>query len=598
LDLLSCQIGIDMKDGRMKETEIGTKEGPIMPVTTKVENAAQAYLELLASRGIEYFFANPGTDFASIIDGFARREAEGKAFPRPMAVPHETPLVSMAHGYYLITGKPQAAMVHVGIGTANGLGALMTAHRARVPILFSAGRTPITEEGNPASRGVYIHWGQEAYDQAGIVREYVKWDYELRDPSHLEDVVDRAIALAMTEPRGPVYLTLPREVLATPLEEMTFKGRARYDLPTFHPDPEKIEEAADLLTRARFPLIITSSAGRSPAAVQALKELAESGAIGVVSFFPEYMNFATSHPCHQGFSPDPHFPEADVILVIDSDVPWFPNTAKPGGSTRVISAGIDPFYSDYPMRSFPSDLTLQGEPGLVLAGIGRAMARHPDRDEERLQIRMKILREKHDELVKGWQESAKRTAHDRPIDPQWVSYNVNRVLRDDTVVVNEYDNSMREHAGQRPGSFFSSPHGGFLGWGVGAALGIRLASPEGVVIATVGDGSYIFSVPSACHLLSATQNLPILVIVYNNQCWSAVKGATLALHPEGWAARTNNFPMSQLGEARYEKICEAFGGYAERVEGPEQMGPALERALYAVREEKRQALLNVVCKHP
>ena len=175
-----------------------------MKVKTRIETAAQAYLELLSLRGIDYFFANAGTDFVSIVDAFAYRQSQGKDLPRPLTIPHETPLVSMAHGYYLVTGRPQVAMVHVGVGTANALGALLAASRARVPILFSAGRTPITEEGSPASRSNYIHWGQESFDQAGMVREYVKWDYELRTPSQLETVVDRALTMAMTEPRGPV----------------------------------------------------------------------------------------------------------------------------------------------------------------------------------------------------------------------------------------------------------------------------------------------------------------------------------------------------------------------------------------------------------
>jgi len=119
------------------------------------------------------------------------------------------------------------------------------------------------------------------------------------------------------------------------------------------------------------------------------------------------------------------------------------------------------------------------------------------------------------------------------------------------------------------------------------------------VIATVGDGSYMFGVPSACHFVSTSYQLPILFIVYNNQCYRAVKRATRALHPKGWAVRKNLYPLSELQPtANYEKICEAFGGYGERVESPDQVGPALKRALYAVKHEKRQALLNMICKNP
>ena len=564
----------------------------------KPGTVAEAYLELLSLRGVDCFFANAGTDFASLVEAFALRQEQGKDRPRPLTIPHEIPLVSMTHGYYLAKGRPQVAMVHVNVGTANGLGAVIGAHRARVPILFSAGRTPITEEGSPASRTRYIHWGQESYDQAAMVREYVKWDYELRTPSQLEAVVDRAFTMAMTEPRGPVYLTLPREVLAAPMEQRSFQAEPRQDIPTFYPEPEKIKAATDLLVKAKFPLIITSSAGRSPDAVRALKDLAEAGAMGVVPFFPEYMNFPTDHPCHQGFMPDPFFEKADVILVVDCDVPWHPSTKKPQDATKIIQAGIDPLYSAYPMRSFPSDLTVQGAPAAVLSELARSIKAHPQRDKAVIDARMETLTRDHEAMVRGWQNSALKAADDTPLDNQWVSHNISRILDENTVVVEEAIMTGLNRAACHPGNYFYLPHAGYLGWCMGAALGIKLGRPESTVIATVGDGSYMFGVPSACHFVSMSYKLPILIIIYNNQCYFAVKRATRGLHPEGVAVEKDQYPLSELKPAGdYEKICEAFGGYGERVESPDQVGPALERALYAVRKEGRQAVLNMICRH-
>ena len=167
------------------------------------------------------------------------------------------------------------------------------------------------------------------------------------------------------------------------------------------------------------------------------------------------------------------------------------------------------------------------------------------------------------------------------------------------MVVNEYHNAVPEQCQFSPGNYFCSPHAGYLGWSLGTALGIKLASPEKTVIATVGDGTYMFSVPSACHAVSTSYDLPILIIVYNNRCWNAVKRSTRAVFPDGIAAEENLYPLSDLGPtAHYEKICEAFGGYGERVERPDQVGPALDRALQVVRQEKRQALLNMICKRP
>src|SRR5919204_1951110 len=188
--------------------------------TIAIESTGEAYLELLRDRGIEYFFGNGGTDFAPLVEAFAKSAAQGSTIPQPITVPHEYVAVSMADGFYRVTGRPQAVMVHVIVGTANAASAIMNASRANVPMLFSAGRTPLTEEGLKGARNIHIHWAQESFDQGGLVREFVKWDYELRQVVQLESVVDRALELAMAEPRGPVYLTLPREVLAQPLGEL------------------------------------------------------------------------------------------------------------------------------------------------------------------------------------------------------------------------------------------------------------------------------------------------------------------------------------------------------------------------------------------
>ena len=561
---------------------------------------AEAYLELLSMRGIDYFFANPGTDFASIIEAFARREEQGKARPRPITVPHEIPLVSMAHGYYQATGKPQVAMAHVNVGTANGLGGLIASNRGRVPILFSAGRTPITEEGGPAARNGFIHWGQESFDQAATVREYVKWDYELRRPDQLENVVDRAITMAMTEPKGPIYLTFPREVLAASIGSVRLHTDHRYDLPTFYPDPTKIEEAAELIATAEFPLIITSSLGRATGAVEILTGLAETWAIGVISAFPEYVNIPPGHPCYQGSVSEPILDEADVILVLDCDVPWHPNRGKPKDSATIIQAGIDPFYGNYPIRGFHSDLTLQGEPCLVLSAIQEALRRKKEKDQKVIiDSRMRRLQDRHEKMIKDWDESVTKCSREQPLEYFWVTGKVKKILGEDTIVVDEALGSMMNRTTGLPGTYFGSPHAGYLGWGLGAALGMKLGQPDKTVIAAVGDGCYMFGVPSACHFVSNAYRLPILFIVYNNQCYRAVKWATKELYPDGRAARKNQFPLSDLQPvADFEKICEAFGGYGEKVESPDQVGPALDRALYVVRHEKRQALLNMVCKHP
>src|SRR6185437_9556728 len=179
--------------------------------------------------------------------------------PKPILVPHENLAVSMAHGAYLMNGRPQAVMVHVNVGTANSINNLINASRDRIPIILAAGRTPITEKGAFGSRSRPIHWAQEMFDQAGMVRETVKWDYELRVPAQVGDVVSRAVEVSMARPRGPVYLVLPREPLSSTLSEPIGPVKPRPLSAAPHPDPHSIITLAEWIAAAERPLIITAA---------------------------------------------------------------------------------------------------------------------------------------------------------------------------------------------------------------------------------------------------------------------------------------------------------------------------------------------------
>jgi acetolactate synthase-1/2/3 large subunit len=568
------------------------------PVTVSVDNTAQAYLEILRDRGIKYFFGNAGTDFAPLVDAFARFSSEGKDFPKPILVPHEFTAVSMAHGYAMVTGEPQVVMVHVNVGTSNGLTGVMNASRANIPLIFTAGRTPITEGEVKGGRNLHIHWAQESFDQASMVREYVKWDYELRCFAQVEKVVDRALNIAMSEPKGPVYLSLPREVLVEEHREFTYTpARPRlYARPG--PDAEALRQAAAWLSEAENPLVITSMVGKNPAAVGELVKLCESFALPVtIPMSNLYLNFPTEHPLHLGFDPMNYLAGSDVILVIEADVPWFPIRSNPKPEARIIQMGVDPFFSRYPIRTFPADVPLACDPEAGLRALREALSRHRSGREKAIRERYKRLAREHDSQRAAWKTAAEKLQRERPIDMEWVSYCVGKIRDTDTVLINEYDLRAHQVPIHEPGSFFASPMSSGLGWCFGAALGVKLARPESVPLICMGDGAYHFTAPTACHFVA--QNLPVVAVVFNNQCWNAVKGSVLDLYPQGWATRKKHFVLCDLEPVPvYEKIVEAFGGYGERVEDPEEVIPALKRAVKAVREEKRQALLNVICKHP
>ncbi len=568
--------------------------------TVEVETTGQAYLELLRERGIDYFFANAGTDFAPLIDAFARFAEQGKQTPRPITVPHENAAVAMAHGYYLVTGKPQVVMVHVTVGTGNAINGIINAARDHIPIIFTAGRTPITETGLPGSRNINIHWAQEAFDQAGMVREYVKWDYELRHMGQLEAVVDRALEIAMTEPRGPVYLTLPREVLAESQVEFCMTSPVRRDLGgRLYPDPHAIEAAAEMLAAAERPLIITSTSGRNAETVGHLVALAESFAIPVVVFSPRYLCFPTNHPLHLGFAPDPFLPMADAVLVVDSDVPWFPSVTNPPSECNVIQMGLDPSYGAYPIRSFPCDVAIRADSTVAVPLLTAALAPHRDRARDRIAARFSRLQAVHEEQRTAWRQAVESVRDDSPLDPQWITHCINEMKDDDTIIVNEYDLVPTQATFTKPGTIFALSPAGGLGWGLGASLGAKLAAPDTLVIATLGDGSYMFGNPTPCHFVSQALGVPTLTVIFNNRVWNAVRRANLGMYPNGWAAKTQHFPLSELQPSpHFEVLVTANGGYGERVEHASEVRPALQRALKAVREEGRQAVLNMICKHP
>jgi len=562
----------------------------------KVDSVAEAYLALLAERGIEYLFANAGTDFAPIVEAYAKAAHSGLPAPKPIIATHENLALSMAHGYAAASGHVPAVMVHVSVGTANALCGVFNGARANVPILFTAGRSPLTEEGLPGARDTYIHWAQEMFDQAGMLREIVKWDYELRNGIQLETVIDRALTIATSPPEGPVYLSLPREVLAEKLPGFSYEAPARRvaaSMPA--PDESAILTAARILAAAQHPLIITADAGRDREAVPALAQFAERFAIPVIEHRQRHLSLPSDHPCHLGYNPGALLGDADAILVIDCDVPWIPSRAKPSPECKIVHLGVDPLFSRYPIRGFPADVAITGATRLALPLLGRALA--PLVGEPGIAARRRHIAERCETIEAGWRKLRDEARAMRPINPVWVSACLAEARDPSSAIVNEYT-LLPEHCPSfRAGGFFGSSPAAGLGWGAGAALGVKLAEPDREVIAVLGDGSYLFANPVAVHHASHLHRLPVLFVVVNNAMWGAVRRATLGMYPTGEAARSNRPPFIDLDELpAFEAVCAASGGYGERVEDPAELPAALGRALHAVNVEKRQALLNVICQ--
>ncbi|GJD56863.1 thiamine pyrophosphate-requiring protein [Methylobacterium dankookense] len=554
----------------------------------EVRSAADVLLRQLTACGIDYFFANGGTDFPPIAEAFARAETTGEAVPRPMVIPHENLAVAMAHGVYMVSGRPQAVMVHVNVGTANAVNAVLDASRDETPVLLFAGRSPYSEAGRHGARTRYIHWAQEMFDQAGMLREAVKWDYELHLPEQAGEIVTRAHQVAMSAPRGPVYVTLPRDTLAG---AAALPGAPAAPVlapvPAPFPDPAAVARLAGWLAEAERPVIVTASAGRSEAGFRALAGFAERHAVPVVSFHQRFLNIATDHPCFAGFEPGPWIQDADLVIALDCDVPWIPSIQNPPEGARIAHLGIDPAYTRYPMRGFRADLCLPGEAAILLDALERALG--SPLDTGRLAGRREAIARRRAPVTTP---SARGT-----ITPDWISACVAEAVGPEAIIVNEYPLRLDHCPRTRAGTYFGLSPAGGLGWGLGAALGAKLAAPDKLVVATLGDGAYIFANPTASHWAAAAHDLPVLTVVFNNALYGAVRNSTLAMYREGYAAKNRGRMLADLGPSPdFERVVEASGGLGLRVENAEALPGALAEAVAAVRAG-RQALVNVVCEY-
>jgi acetolactate synthase-1/2/3 large subunit len=567
-------------------------------MSSPTRSVAANYLQALLDRGIDHVFANAGTDTAPIIEALVTARNAGIKTPEFLTVPHENVAISMAHGYFLATGKPAAVMVHVTVGTANALCGLMNAARDQAPILLTAGRTPSTETGHIGSRNASIHWGQDSFDQGGLVREWVKWDYELRPGQAPEEIVGRALDIAMSEPKGPVYLCMPREVLG----DLTDKNcpaprpRALGALPAT-PSLAGIKQAAQWLSEAKFPLIITSSSGRDGANVARLGRIAENFGIGVA--MPgepgaRELNIPTTHPMFIGVHPAEAIAQADAVLIIDCEVPWWPSKVSPLPHAKLIHVAPDPMFNRYPVRGFQMDLAISGSSSQALEMLEQALQMACSTQPALVASRQAQFKAISGERTRKLQALVQSMQQHTPLHPAWIAHCINQVIDDDTIIINEMGVPMDFLALKTPRSYLSSSLAGGLGFGLGAAVGAKLGAPDKKVILIVGDGSYMFGCPTAAHHVARMYGLPTTTLVMNNARWNAVRRSTLGMYPEGQASKEAMMPLVSLGESpAYEGIMQACGGIGEKVEDPAALIAALQRCL-AANANGQSALLNLV----
>ncbi|MFC1920099.1 thiamine pyrophosphate-requiring protein [Chloroflexota bacterium] len=564
-----------------------------------VEEGAEAFIELLNANNVEYIFLNPGTDTFPIQEAISKFKALGKRTPEVILCLHESMAMSAAHGYFAITGRPQVVLVHVDIGTQQVGGALHNAQRGRAGVIFCAGRAPSTfGQDIRGERSAGIHWIQEQYDQAGIVRNYVKWEYELRSVKNMHQVIQRAFQVASTEPCGPVYLALPREILMEKIESVTIPDVSKHSAATTpQADTNQLNRIADLMLQAEMPLIVSGDTGRHPQSVVSLVELAETLGARVMPDSVR-MSFPNTHPlCASGFG-QAHLQNADVILLIDKDIPYIPGNTQLRDDAKILHISIDPIKRDVPLWLFPGDVLIHSDVGKALSTLNEIIRQKITPEQvTRFQARFKQIQGEHEQAREKQRVSTLNKAEQKPISQEWLRQCVSQVVDDDTIIVQEMGRTVPR---SKPGTLFDSG-GSSLGFGMGGALGIKLASPDKTVVSMMGDGCLIFGCPIATLWAANVYNAPFLSIIFNNREYHAPRGM-LGIRgsygKDSYSEKTGVWEgFDILPSPDYALIAQACGAWGKTVDDPSEILPALKEGLEQVRQGK-PALIDVILENP
>lgn len=553
------------------------------------ETAAQQFLRLSARFGVRYIFTNLGSDHPAFIEAFALLNERGEEMPRIVVCPHEMTALSAAHGYAMITRQPQVVLVHVDVGTQNLGGSITNAARGRVPAIIVAGLSPVTTSGDRVgARNEFIHYTQDTPHQHEIVAQYMKWSYELRAPEMVDSVLLRGMQLATTMPEGPVYITGAREIWEGRAPE---SSEARANWPAAQTGgltQAAVTELHEALCQAERPIVITSYLGRQTQAVELLAALSDRLGFGVCEVSPQYLNFPGNHPHHLGYRRNTLVNEADLILMLDCDVPWIIMKVKPAKDAKLFHIDADPVKRGLGFWHFPAQRTYQADSLHVLEQL---LGIAPDTMVAGRKARCEWIAAARRHLAPA---APIRTGS--AITPEMLTEAVRELVNDRTIVIFEEPSGTELIPSclqmTRPGSFFHSGGSG-LGWGINAAMGAKLADPKAEVIALVGDGCYLFGVPSSAYWVSSTYQAPYLTVIYNNGGWLSPKASTLGVHPEGSAKRNDTYWVTIGAGARLADIAAAAGGAeAFRVSEPADLMETLHRALRTVRDG-RSAVVDV-----
>ncbi|RFU24543.1 hypothetical protein B7463_g11797, partial [Scytalidium lignicola] len=559
--------------------------------------ASSAFFEALWDAGVTHCFVNLGSDHPSIIEAIVKGQNERKdRFPRIVTCPSEMVALSMADGYARLTRKPQCVIVHVDVGTQALGAAVHNAHVGRAPVLIFAGLSPFTLEGEMrGSRTEYIHWLQDAPDQKQIVAQYCRYAGEFKTGRNIKQVVNRALQFARSDPAGPVYLCGAREVMEEEIEP--------YEIQQEHWEPVEpsalsevaVKTLAEALIGAKEPLVVTGYSGRNHITVPQLVKLADTiKGLRILDTGGSDMSFPANHRASLGLRYGVHkaIETADVILVLDCDVPWIPTQCRPSKSAKIFHIDVDPLKS-MPVFYIAAHARYRAESFTALSQLNKYISESGLAQQISAEIfnqRWDALAEQHKKRLAEIDDAAK-PKDDGSFGTGYICQLLRKLVPEDTIfAIEAVTNSFQVHdniQASLPGSWINCGGGG-LGWSGGGALGIKLASDyenggQGkgkMVVQIVGDGTFLFSFPSSVYWICQRYKIPILTIVLNNKGWNAPRKSLLLVHPDGLGSKATNeeINISFAPVPDYAGIAKAAAGgnlYAQKV----SQAPELERVL-------------------
>lgn len=535
--------------------------------------AKHALAELLRQEGVEYIFGNPGTSELPLMDVLAQRDDIHYILSL-----HEGVALAMAAGYAEASGKIGVTNFHVAPGLGNALGLIYTATMSRTPLLVTAG-----QQDRRLQLEEPLLWG----DLVQMARPLTKWSYEVPRPEDLPRAVRRAVKVAMTPPTGPVFLALPMDVLEA-AADLDLAPAPRPDLRP-GPLPELLWQAAEVLCAAKNPTIIVGDRVAKSGAIAEAVALAEC--LGARVYGEPQANrvaFPTEHPLFAGVLPSLSqailraLEPADVLLIIGLNLfqpfLYVPKGPLPEGAT-VVHIDSDPWEvgKNYPVRvgmlSDPKAALVQLLPLLNqrLTPVQKEAARGRLASERELRLQER----------KGLEARAAEDEDADPMSPIVLMRELAAALPDDAVVVNESVTSggtLRAWLRLKDEHSFFQAKGGGLGFGLPAAVGVKLALPHRPVVGLVGEGSAMYAIQGLW--TAAHYDLPVVFVICNNAQYRILKAGLLAFRSE--PAKQGKFIGMDLvqPEIDFVKLAESMGVTAQRISKAQEVGPAIRQALF------------------